>query len=394
MKAAFILSSTRSGSVTVSNSADPSIVAIGAFANTGTSLTRMMEMPSAEAKVHDPTPDAANPTTFEESANLNDKFKNQTQIGPMHFCFIVHGHKGHANDLWYLHQSVRDKAKEHDAFDHVESSEKCEVGAKLAATINDHKHDNKENPPRRNKRDRFSLQQKLKAKLSKASDADTNELANLQSKDSDNDDIMNEFASPSNQASSDACIHDTKEVATAISFIVHNVKCNEGKTDDGVVNGGNRLADEILEVIRYEVEKKRNLLGNTDSADGHVDVTISLIGNSLGGLYTRYAVARLAECAKKSSCKESHGEGDATKQQRDYYLITDGKSTIRLHFNVFCTTASPHLGCADHTYFPIPRVAEKGIAYGLGETGRDLFRLNSLLHEMATTPRFTEPLGR
>lgn len=158
------------------------------------------------------------------------------------------------------------------------------------------------------------------------------------------------------------------------TFIVHNAACNEGTTHDGVVKGGERLANEILEVIRGEIEQ---------STQHHTqDVTISIVGNSLGGLYGRYAVAILDELLFAS-------DEDGTKDM-PHYILDDN---IRLHFNVFCSTASPHLGCADRTYVPIPRFAEVGIAKRMGETGLDLFRVNDLMLELATSPKFTRPLA-
>ena len=119
-------------------------------------------------------------------------------------------------------------------------------------------------------------------------------------------------------------------------LIVHNCVCNEGKTTDGVTNGGERLVEEILTTIK---EKMSTRSSNT--------VTVSVVGNSLGGIYSRYAVAKLARCQK----------------ELDYDL----------HFNIFCTTATPHLGISRHTYFPLPRSAENVVANALGTTGKDLY---------------------
>ena len=313
------------------------------------------------------------------AANLNSSASHE--IGPIHFCFIVHGHKGHAQDLWYLHQSIRDKAKEHKAFQHVKSSGKCEVGANLveAATSNN------ENSHRRKKRDRLSLA-KLRARPNpQSTNTDRVEHENNRLNSSTIDSENSQIKAPASDNT-----NDMEVLASASSFIVHNAKCNEGKTDDGIVNGGNRLADEILEVIGHEVEKKSlaDLSDDDSILCKPVNVTISLIGNSLGGLYTRYAIARIAEIADETPIDD-----DETREP-GFYLISIGHQKIRLYFNTFVSTASPHLGCAEHTYFPIPRVAEKGIAYGLGETGRDLFRINSLLYEMATAPRYLIPLRR
>ena len=161
-----------------------------------------------------------------------------------------------------------------------------------------------------------------------------------------------------------------------------NAVCNEGSTHDGVDKGGERLANEMLEVIRDEIGQRRRRRTQTNN-ENRLDVTISIVGNSLGGLYGRYAIAKLDELLIVS-------DEDGTKKDAPHYILDD---TIRLHFNVFCSTASPHLGCADRTYFPIPRFAEVGIANRLGETGRDLFRVNDLMKTMATSPKYTRPLS-
>jgi len=154
-------------------------------------------------------------------------------------------------------------------------------------------------------------------------------------------------------------------------IIVHSVKCNVGKTHDGIRKGGWRLANEITEFIRTDVRKRcssYNTLqqGKNDSEDEAANETInskhatfSLVGNSLGGLYSRYAISLIPYQVQISVQNSSPS------------------TQINLHPNIFCTTATPHLGVSRHTYLPIPRFAESIIGTGLGETGRDLFRLNS-----------------
>ena len=253
----------------------------------------------------------------------------QEESGPIHFCFIVHGHQGKPTDLSYLHHAIKDKAYEHGGFATTKSSEKCIVGR------NNNSHDD-----------------------DMASDGNDSNRANQE-----------EIVQTSVE---EIIIGESKRSST---FIVHNAVCNEGSTHDGVEKGGERLANEMLEVIRDEI-------GQRTQTHKHQDVTISIVGNSLGGLYGRYAVAKLDELLFAS---DEHDTKDAP-----HYILDDN---IRLHFNVFCSTASPHLGCADRTYFPIPRFAEVGIATCLGETGRDLFRVNDLMKTMATSPKYTRPLA-
>lgn len=199
--------------------------------------------------------DLAPPFTIEHS---NEDW-NHEQEDVVHFCFLVHGHRGLSRDLSYL-QAVMQSLSE------------------------------------REKRKRYQK---------------------------------------------DGMVHD---------IVVHSAVCNEGKTTDGVACGGQRLVDEMLSVITEKMQ------GRTSTT-----VTISVVGNSLGGIYGRYAIARLAR--------------------------------ENLHFNIFCTTATPHLGVSKHTYVPLPRSAEIGVAHAMGNTGKDLFRLNNLMKDMATTPEYILPLG-
>ena len=190
-------------------------------------------------------------------------------------------------------------------------------------------------------------------------------------------------------------------------MVVHNALCNEGKTQDGVENGGERLVEEMRQVIENEMKKRHPELNAQEEDDEDessnvpddnenstsnkedtkiFDITISILGNSLGGLFGRYAIAKLVEkhCVKEELPKDS-------KENAAPCWILDGK--YRLHLNIFCTTATPHLGVSGHTWVRIPRTAEMGIAHALGQSGKDLFRLNDLLHTMATSPTFLKPLG-
>lgn len=156
-------------------------------------------------------------------------------------------------------------------------------------------------------------------------------------------------------------------------MVVHNAVCNEHKTTDGVIAGGDRLVEEIRQVIQQEMTKRSSLKGGIIQ-----DITISIVGNSLGGLFGRYAIAKLVE-------------RHCTKQESDDCWILD--EAYRLHLNIFCTTATPHLGVSRHTYVPIPRTAEIGVAQFMGDTGKDLFRLNNLIQTMGTCPTYLGPLS-
>ena len=235
-----------------------------------------------------------------------------------HFCFIVHGHQGRPTDLSYVHHALKAKANEHGTFADVKSSGMV-------------KNNEQQKAQRRNKRDRLPFMK------SRHKGTNANAVENRVMKGT--------------------------TVNTNGTLIVHNAACNEGKTNDGIIKGGERLVNEMLDVIRKEVpEKGQDVAAQQDP----VDVTISIVGNSLGGLYGRYAIAHLAEVCKVIQVdeKEKNNNGAYTAYVLDDY--------IHIHFNVFCSTASPHLGCASHTYIPLPRAAELGVAQLLGETGSDL----------------------
>mmetsp|Transcript_32251 Transcript_32251/g.36686 ORF Transcript_32251/g.36686 Transcript_32251/m.36686 type:complete len:372 (+) Transcript_32251:150-1265(+) len=128
------------------------------------------------------------------------------------------------------------------------------------------------------------------------------------------------------------------------NLIIHNSKCNVGKTSDGIANGGERLAIEVKDQIRQ--------------IDG--EVILSFVGNSLGGLYARYVIS-----------------------------VLDFSKFIPF---IFCTIATPHLGVMNNTYIPIPRWFESLIGNTMQQTGQDLFRMNSIIQEMATSEHYLSPL--
>jgi Putative serine esterase (DUF676) len=137
--------------------------------------------------------------------------------------------------------------------------------------------------------------------------------------------------------------------------LVHSAICNHEKTTDGVVAGGIRLAREVNEWLANV--KSRNSATTTQK------ITLSFVGNSLGGLYARYALA-----------------------------LIDWTDIIPA---IFCTTATPHLGItAPHIYLPIGSALEFATAQVLRETGKDLFRLTSVLQDMTINAVFVEPLSR
>ena len=158
----------------------------------------------------------------------------------------------------------------------------------------------------------------------------------------------------------------SSEIDTII--ITHTIKCNEYRTNDGVINGGDRVALEVLKIVEAEIE-----VYDSD----YTDFTLSFIGISLGGIYCRHAIYRLAD---------KFGLEDEGIIQ----LCMKGKYTLR--FNSYCSMASPHLGVSGHTYVSLPRVLENLIGRGMGQTGYDLFQINDLLKTMATSEEYLRVL--
>ncbi len=128
-------------------------------------------------------------------------------------------------------------------------------------------------------------------------------------------------------------------------IVIHTCQSNVGSTKDGIENGGKRIMEEVLSVIQEHASS------DDKDSDEITDITVSFVGNSLGGLYSRYAIARLSELSNVTATDVG-------------YILLEGK--IRLHFNIFCSTATPHLGISGHLYFPLPRSAEIGIATFMG----------------------------
>lgn len=173
--------------------------------------------------------------------------------------------------------------------------------------------------------------------------------------------------SDSQLAAHEAALKASAGESTHPPVVVHSVKCNVGKTHDGIKKGGTRLAHEIVEFIQTDLQKLQSDTTSSAGKDGHV--TYSIVGNSLGGLYARYAISLIPRqlCIPRSFINNTDGEDATSSQQR----------RIHVHPNTFLTTATPHLGVSQHTYLPLPRIAETIIGSGMGITGTDLFRLNS-----------------
>ncbi|KAJ6296036.1 hypothetical protein OIU78_023966 [Salix suchowensis] len=150
-------------------------------------------------------------------------------------------------------------------------------------------------------------------------------------------------------------------------IIVHRSECNHSKlTFDGVDLMGDRLAEEVLEVVRHRPEVRK----------------ISFVAHSLGGLVARYAIARLYENLPKSalsnlsanSLNEEHTNSLHCLEQPCEARIA-GLEPVN-----FITFATPHLGSRGNKQLPflcglpfLERRASQTAHLIVGRTGKHLF---------------------
>lgn len=169
--------------------------------------------------------------------------------------------------------------------------------------------------------------------------------------------------------------------------VVRNARCNNKNTSDGIEAGGKRLAREVQSfVVDHTLQKRQMNCSFRSQGQNEYHATISFVGYSLGGLYSRFAVSVLPF----------------------KFVLPESEAKVVLHPNVFITAATPHLGVASHTYFIIPRFLEHLIGAMCGKTGQDFFRTNrrkrrrssddnetalDVIYAMGTKDRFLAPLS-
>ena len=132
-------------------------------------------------------------------------------------------------------------------------------------------------------------------------------------------------------------------------IVIHSCQSNIRCTQDGIEKGGKRILNEVLSIIRRYTPTRHDKGGDEE----FVDVTISFVGNSLGGLYSRYAIAELYKLSRSE-----------TNESNSNFILLE--ENIRLHLNIFCSTATPHLGVSGHLWLPLPRRLEVAIANLIG----------------------------
>ena len=163
-----------------------------------------------------------------------------------------------------------------------------------------------------------------------------------------------------------------------VTIIVHSATCNEDRTFDGIAAGGTRLAQEVNRLMETLIMEEQD--GKNNNHHHPQSISLSFVGNSLGGLYARYALSQIPSIPTTADPSSSS---------------SSSSSRFVVRPAVFCTTATPHLGVSRHTYLPIPGLAETVIANVLQQTGRDLLRSSSsseIIQEMTILPEFVQPL--
>lgn len=146
--------------------------------------------------------------------------------------------------------------------------------------------------------------------------------------------------------------------------MLHFISSNNGRTFDGVANGGKRVAKETLDVINTELNNTKCIKCRA-CEDMITDVTISVFGVSLGGLYGRFAISEIYSTLSMTCDKKE------MKQKDDHTMtLRDGK--IKVHFNTFCSLLTPHLGEHKHTYISLTRFAERLIGNRTDQSGKDM----------------------
>lgn len=140
---------------------------------------------------------------------------------------------------------------------------------------------------------------------------------------------------------------------------ISDCKVLNSKKNDGELSkkGIKTCAEELAAEIREEVSSNPNLK------------KISMVGMSLGGLISRYAAKLLYDA--------------------------DESTVAGLEPETFMCIASPFLGVKSNTFLPLPRFMERMVGYIIGDTGLDLFLMDSrkeLIYDMNTAEEYLQPL--
>ncbi|MBA0610610.1 hypothetical protein Godav_011431, partial [Gossypium davidsonii] len=150
--------------------------------------------------------------------------------------------------------------------------------------------------------------------------------------------------------------------------IEHRSECNYSKlTFDGVDMMGERLAQEVLDVVKRRPEVRK----------------ISFVAHSLGGLVARYAIGRLYENSTKlgqSGPFVSTLTGEHTNSSMQDLEQHSEDRIAGLEPMNFITFATPHLGSRGHKQLPLlcglpflEKRASETAHFVVGRSGKHLF---------------------
>ncbi|CAK9329810.1 unnamed protein product [Citrullus colocynthis] len=145
--------------------------------------------------------------------------------------------------------------------------------------------------------------------------------------------------------------------------IVHRSECNTSRsTFDGVDTMGERLAEEVLGVIRRRPQLQK----------------ISFVAHSLGGLVARYAIGRLFDHIPQ--LKSSGAQSFSAEEQKQHIKPFHHARIAGLEPVNFITVATPHLGSRGNKQFPVlcglpflERRASQTAHLVAGRSGKHLF---------------------
>eukprot|EP00531_Pseudo-nitzschia_arenysensis_P010874 CAMPEP_0116127020 /NCGR_PEP_ID=MMETSP0329-20121206/6627_1 /TAXON_ID=697910 /ORGANISM="Pseudo-nitzschia arenysensis, Strain B593" /LENGTH=433 /DNA_ID=CAMNT_0003621111 /DNA_START=100 /DNA_END=1401 /DNA_ORIENTATION=+ len=164
--------------------------------------------------------------------------------------------------------------------------------------------------------------------------------------------LLNESSKLIDGGSDETCRSSRHEL------VILRSKANVKASTDGVAMGGKRLAAEVNEWIEQQKAEIKK-------SDPSTIMTFSLIGNSLGGLYGRYALAEL-----------------------DFFKSNDEQKNS-IHPLIYCSTSSPHIGVSQETFIELPRWVEPHVATVFQQqTMDDLFGVNdsTIVRDMCLNP--------
>mmetsp|Transcript_3130 Transcript_3130/g.4620 ORF Transcript_3130/g.4620 Transcript_3130/m.4620 type:complete len:371 (+) Transcript_3130:39-1151(+) len=166
----------------------------------------------------------------------------------------------------------------------------------------------------------------------------------------------------------------TKQLNNRDNVKILVAESNEKRTTEGIMRGGQNVAEEILGDLKtIDIKNK--------------DIHFSMIGHSLGGLFSRCAVKYLFEDKWFKKRVNDNGTTNPNNKEEDTRIIPTS----------FITIATPNLGSkrakSDHWGKSFYKWGSD-IALGnfIQQTGKDLGLINNVLEDLSTKDEFIKPL--